>query len=266
MKPWVAAAALLASAATGRSAAIVFDDFNLGEGHFRFIPNFSGTNAGVDPSSTAEHDPTDSIEASASGDMGSQVLTLVHDSTADPFRLRHLSGDTTSSAGNPLGNVPFITSFDIDGFIGFYVKTTVPGWAVSINLDTPANTGATMIGSLPIPAIADGQWHLYEWDLDAFSDDLDVDGDGDFFEPIWVAVPGINSSSPGFLPDETYTIDSIHFRDVDGIPDVGGSVLNLDFVAKSNAGSIALLIPEPASCSLVAIGLLGLASRRRSRR
>jgi hypothetical protein len=40
-------------------------------------------------------------------------------------------------------------------------------------------------------------------------------------------------------------------------------VLFLDFVALNDAGSVALLVPEPGSLALVGFGALGILARRR---
>ena len=100
-----------------------------------------------------------------------------------------------------------------------------------------------------MPIISDGQWHLYEWDLDNTA--------------AWGAVPGIGGASP--LVNATYTIDSVYFRDLDGTPGPTATI-DFDFVAKSDAGSIAALVPEPSTFALGLLGGLGLligALRRR---
>jgi hypothetical protein len=239
----VALLSITSLALVGQSAfaAIVFDNFNVDEGHFNLAPSFSGTTVGEDPSSTADRVTTDSIEGE-----GSQLLHLVHDASFDPFRLRHLSG-----GGTPANNIPFTISEGIDGFIGFYIKTTAIGWQVSINLDGPAGSIADMDGSTSISIIGDGEWHLYEWDLDSFTD--------------WNAVPGIGGGHGGSLPFGTHTIDSIYFRDLDFEPGPTADFF-LDFVAKSDEGSIAELIPEPSIAMAALVGGVVLLGRSRRRR
>ena len=75
---------------------------------------------------------------------------------------------------------------------------------------------ADMDGSTSLPVIADGQWHLYEWDLDSTTD--------------WGAVSGIGGGHGGVLLDGQHTIDSIYLRDVDGTPGPTAEIF-LDFVA-----------------------------------
>src|SRR5215203_5456356 len=70
------------------SAEIVFDNFNVNEGHFGFSPTFSTTSIGEDPGSSADRATfPDAVEG-----PGHQAITLVHDATATALRIRHLSG------------------------------------------------------------------------------------------------------------------------------------------------------------------------------
>ena len=108
-----------------------------------------------------------------------------------------------------------------------------------------------MDGSLSVPIIADGEWHLYEWDLDATTG--------------WGAVAGIGGGHSGAVAAGTHTIDSIYFRDLDGTPGPNAEIY-LDFVAKSDSGSIATMVPEPGSVTMLGLGLGALAVSRRFRK
>ncbi len=253
MKTVLITSAAFIVCAQAASAAIVFDDFNVNQGHFGYDPNFSSTSVGDDAASTAVRVTTESLDPFGTG---SQLLTLIHDGSTTALRIRHLSGGPpydTANAGTPVGNTgfSFTTGPGVDGFIGFYLKTTATGWQTSINLDGPNNTAAEMDGSLSLPIIADGQWHLYEWNLDATTG--------------WGAVPGIGGGHGGAVADGTHTIDSIYFRDMDGTPGPTAEIY-LDFVAKTDSGSVATLIPEPSAVGLVLLGAAGLMGRRRDRR
>ena len=70
--------------------------------------------------------------------------------------VRHVSG---SGAGRSQ-NHPRPT----DGYIGFWARTTTEGIDVSIAIDNTANVTADR--GLRQTMIADGHWHLYEWNLD----------------------------------------------------------------------------------------------------
>ena len=240
-----AVAAVLSNAAT--AAPIVFDDFNASEGHFGYAPGFSGTSVGESASSTADRVTTDGPFEGT----GHQKLVLVHDGGATNLRIRHLSGSApfgTAQAGAPASNTTFVTSAGTDGYIGFYLKTTAQGWTVALNLDDSTNTGAGMDMGSPKAVVGNGEWQLFEWNLD---DDND-----------WAAVTSIGGD--GTIQDGQHSIDSIYiFTNDTGAAEEAQPDAFLDFVAKSDSGSIAALVPEPAALSVVGLGMLGVLGRRR---
>jgi hypothetical protein len=230
------------------AAPIVFDDFNTTEGHFGYAPGFSGTTVGESANSTADRVETDSpLEG-----LGHQKLVFIHDGTTTNLRVRHLSGGppyTSTQGGAPAFNTAFTTSAGVDGFIGFYLKTLAQGWTVGMNLDGADAAAASMDMGHPISVIGDGQWHLYEWNLD---DDTQ-----------WDAVTSIGGD--GTIQEGQHTIDSIYFfTNATGTNGQAQPDAFLDFVAKSDSGSIAALVPEPAALGVLALG--GLALFRRVRR
>jgi hypothetical protein len=94
-----------------------------------------------------------------------------------------------------------------------------------------------MKGGVPKNAIMDGQWHLVEWNLDLAGD--------------WGAALGIGGAA-GALPNGTWTIDSIMPRYAVGTTWPGYTGLQdiqIDFVAKSDMGSIAGLLNSPPTVS-----------------
>ncbi|HWX22227.1 MAG TPA: hypothetical protein VN578_20180 [Candidatus Binatia bacterium] len=233
---------------------IIFDDFNTSAGHFGYTPTFSSTTSGLDAvNSSSLYDTTagDPFEGA-----GAMKLTLTHSATAGTSRVRWLSGGPpydSSHGGVPSANVSFNVTGTGDGNIGLYVKTdsSGSGWNVSFNLDSGANTGATMSWSGEQSVIADGQWHLYEWTIDSTT---------------WAAVPGIGGQASGSITTGSRTIDSIYFRDNNTVPAGAVATIFVDFVAKSDSGSIATLVPEPSALALGLLGGVALFARHLRRR
>ncbi len=147
MKKLLLAVAVLVLVSGRASADLVFDNFNINEGHFTSnVTTASGSNVAMESTSTADRVTTDAREG-----LGSQKLTLVHNSTTSAQRLRHLSG-----AGTPASNTVFTTtSSPGDGFIGFWLKADTPGWTVQLALDGPL---PDLQGGVPRTVIADNTW------------------------------------------------------------------------------------------------------------
>ena len=231
--------AALGLGGSSASAAIIFDDFNVNEGHFNLAPNFSGTSVGESSTSTADRVTTEGPLEGA----GHQKLVLVHDGTATNMRIRHLSG-----SGTVANNTPFTTSAGTDGFIGFYAKTTNTGWTIALNLDGADGAGASMDMGTPKPMNSSGEWTLYEWNLDDNTQ--------------WDPVTSIGGN--GTIEDGQHSIDSIYiFTNQTGTNGQAREPLYIDFVALNEAGSIANLIPEPASMGLIALAAAGMMRGRR---
>ncbi|MEP0844049.1 MAG: hypothetical protein HRF43_15205 [Phycisphaerae bacterium] len=204
---------------------VVLDNFNTGLGHFDRAPTFSGSNRRVAGTSTSARVTTDGPLEGA-GHL--RLSFVVGAPAADNFRCRFVSG-----GASPAGNVPIITSGAQDGWIGFYLKTTQTNLTVSLWIEGPSNNFGSRKAIIP-----DGQWHLYEWNLDDNSGGPDGWGD---------STNGILTNSPT-VADGSHTIDSIIFR-TDQLPDFAeGLVMQpiyLDFVAVNPAGSVDLLINKP---------------------
>jgi hypothetical protein len=138
----------------------ILDPFDGGEGRFTWNPTDSGSTYGITTASTAEY-TTDDAQAG----VGSQRLTLVRDG-ASPALVRHVSG-----GGNPMNNRVSVggqsRAMGPNGYVGFFFKTTDADLQVGIGIDDGVSGGSTGLEiSNSLPVIADGQWHLYEWNLD----------------------------------------------------------------------------------------------------
>jgi hypothetical protein len=124
--------------------------------------------------------------------------------------LRHVSGiGSSTQAGAPSGNTPLETN----GYLGFWLMTEDAGVTVQLAVDDPgsADRGYAQL------VIADGQWHLYEWDLE---DDSQWEG--------WV-------TGNGLITGETTTVDSIFFHGA------GDARIYLDDVSHNPDGTLAAL-------------------------
>jgi hypothetical protein len=238
-------ALMLAAPAAAQSTSIVFDDFNVDEGHFNRSPGFSGSSngfqkltteyttpppAGTNPNpATADRDTTMAAEGA-----GSEKITLFDDldpTTLTPnggtARLRFLSG-----TGSPANNTSFTTGPGEDGWIGLAVKTDSPGWTVQLWMETPTATTSTPDehnGGVPKEVINDNEWHIYEWNLDDFTGGPDG----------WGSISGIVNGSATVL-DGVHTIDSIIFRNP-SMPE--SAIIYMDYVVKTASGNIVLPAP-----------------------
>lgn len=241
----LAAGVLFVAGSYASAAPIIFANFNSDEGFFNQHPGFSSTSVGeatVAPLSTADRVTTDGPFEGA----GHQNLTLRHDGGATNMRIRHLA-----NSGTPVAGTTFTTSAGVDGWIGYYAKTSVnnTGWTISLALDDSTNVAAGMDMGTAKPLIADGQWHLYEWNLD---DDND-----------WVAASG--AGGDGTIQNGQHSLDSVYiFTNNTGTANQARDPIFIDFVAKTDSGSVATLIPEPTSMALLLIGGALLGRRRRA--
>jgi hypothetical protein len=218
------------------AAIVVLDDFNVNEGHFTSAANGSGSTNGINTTtSTMVRITTDSYEGA-----GSQELLLNDDATpGGTARLRHLSG-----GGTPANNTVIPVTAGVDGWIGFALKTTSPGWNVQMWLEGPENNGSTQKN-----IIADGLWHVYQWNLD------DETGGADGWQA--AGVPGIVAGDID-VQVGNYTIDSILFRHT-ATP--ATSTILMDFVARNTDGKV----PEPATLAMAGLAMIGgLAIRRKA--
>ncbi|MCA9242110.1 MAG: hypothetical protein KDA37_17990, partial [Planctomycetales bacterium] len=162
------------------------------EGYFSSSITAGGQTT-IDPSSAADQT---SLESHLGG--GSQALDI---RATGSWTLRHLSGGAA-----PAGNL----ALEAEGYVGFWLMTESPGLTVQVALDDPGTADRGLLKNI----IADGQWHLYEWDLE---DDAQWEG--------WV-------TGDGLITGPTVTLDSIFFYGV------GDALLYLDTVAHNPLGSL----------------------------
>ncbi len=189
-----------------RDDTFVYASFENGiEGPFNLTPGFSGSTTGIDAAnSSAMPDFSTSFKG-----VWSQRLIITDDpSVSGGWFVRHLSG--SGSRGN---NVPRPTN----GYVGFWAKTLDAGCQITIAIDNTSGTTADRGNWKNL--INDGQWHLYEWNLD---DDNDWHG---WFE------------GDGIINTADFTIDSIQLQR----PSDGNAIIYLDEIAQSSRKSLKYL-------------------------
>ena len=185
----------------------IIDAFDKTAGHFNVAPNYSGSTAGIDASSTAAWTPM----YSASGNGGSVEVRLVD----NPALTTDLSCRFLSGVGAPTSNdslAPF-------GWVGYWMKTNTapPGAMVAIGIDDPSDPATKR--SVMLPVISDGEWHLYQWNIEDISQ----------WTP-WVVTSGLSK-----IKGPRASIDAVWFFAPNGSQPW---VLNLDNVSYNPYGRI----------------------------
>ncbi|MCK9408443.1 MAG: T9SS type A sorting domain-containing protein [Bacteroidetes bacterium] len=185
----------------------VIDNFDKTAGHFNVHPTYSGSTTGVDASSTAAW----TSMYSRSGTGGAVEIRLVDNAaSSSDLSCRFLSG--TGSPANNDSIAPF-------GWIGYWLKTnTAPAGAkVAIGMDDPLDP--TTKRSVMLPVINDGEWHLYQWNVE----------DPTHWTP-WVVTSGSSK-----IKGPRASIDAIWFMAPNGSQPW---VMNLDNVSHNPFGMI----------------------------
>jgi hypothetical protein len=224
-------AVFLTAANLSSAAPIVLADFEGIETPFASAPTTSGTNRNV-TSATA-----DLSNIFAFTGTGSERLTITPpnpgtstDFPTDQFRLRFLSG-----GGAPSSNV----NLGPDGYFGYFLRTTTEGLVTAPALDD----GAALELGVFLPVIADGQWHLYQFNLDDPEQ--------------WNAFAG--TAPNGEIDGPTVTLDSIFFQGATA----SSPEFYLDTVAYNTSGDLTALVPEPSAAGLLLCSAVGLLLRRK---
>ncbi len=116
-------------------------------------------------------------------------------------------------SGDAAGNTPR----SAQGCIGFWARTTAAGVQGSMAINAPGPTARGVRRLL----VADGAWHLYEWDF----------LNGAQWEPL--------AGGDGRFSAGTFTLDSIQL-----FGRINDAVVDLDLVAHNAFGSLAALLPN----------------------
>jgi hypothetical protein len=215
---------------------------------FNLHPDWSGTTQGTDTAANGTSNTLVTTDG-ARGTLQSASLNIPFvDEPTDSGRswqVRFLP-----NAGGSASAANF--TFAPDGFVGYYMKVDSSVTAEMLTaplLEDPGTTTAT--GGVLKTIIKDGQWHLYEWNMD---------NPADFPNTFNVTGTGIYGSG-GTLGDTTLSgnqsFDSIGiFSDTDA-----SAVIGIDQIGFNNEGTLA--VPEPGSLALLGLGFGALARRRK---
>ena len=218
------------------------------------LENFDGTkgrfNSAVNASGSSQHIAATSASAidtavKHTGSSSLRVDIVNTNVTPERMQLRFLSGGGT--AGNNTVNG---AAMGPHGSVGVFLRLD-PAAAdlfVSILLDDGlASSNGTERGTF-FKIIADGQFHLYQWDLS----NADV----------WA---NFNAGNGDILGPNAF-IDALYFSsaaDTVGGANFSGSVW-IDTVAYNPNGNLNYLVPEPATMLAAMAGLMSLVCRRRA--
>ncbi len=233
MKKCLVALCLLAVCALPVTAAnVVIQDYEAGGAPFDLDPNFSGSTTGILPSSAIAL-----VADGVGGSTQASELTLDDDPAS-------AGGWITRFVANGAGHL--VVGVPTTGYIGFRAKLDQAyaglGLEVGFAVDDP---GTADIGN-PQTVVADGQWHLYQWNLADDSDWTTFD-----------AYYGSSGLGNGTIDGATVELDSIAIRTaVDG-----DAVLRIDDIVYDPAG---MIVPEPTT-GLLLIAAMGMALVRRNR-
>lgn len=218
----------------------IFDDFEGTKGRFASAVNASGSSFNIAASSSSSVDSTESF----TGDSSLKLNIVNTNAASARTQLRFLSGN-----GTPGNNVVDDKAMGNTGFVGVFLKME-PGNPnpLFVNFlidDGTTTTNGTERGNFQ-QIIADGEWHLYQWDLTE-------DGPWTNF-----------NAGNGVINGPNAFIDALYFSssaNTSGGPNFSGTVW-IDTVAYNPNGRLDYLLPEPTSIAAT-LGLLGVMARRR---
>jgi hypothetical protein len=220
----------------------IFDTFEGSKGHFASSMTASGSSRNVAATSTATLDTTQH----QSGNSSLRLDIVNTNATPTAMQLRFLSGGGTPNNNTAAGD----KAMGNTGFVGVFLKMdpgNVPLFVTMLLDDGTADSNGAERGNF-LQIVADGQWHLYQWDLSE---------DG----------PWANfNSGNGVIGGPNAFIDSLYFSSAaatSGGPNFSGTVW-MDTIAYNPDGTLNYLVPEPGTAAMAMAGLMTLVRRRRA--
>ena len=194
--------------------------------------DFERNDLGAFSSPLAASGSTQGINAPASANIA--MTGIAHNSTWSQRLIIADDPAVNSPTENPVGGwfVREVADASLtrnvvrasDGYVGFWAVTTTPGIATSLAID---NASDTLLGrSRRTSLIADGRWHLYEWNLD----------DSSQWEA-WLQGGGV-------IDPRGFMVDSLLF-----FGPATNAVINIDDISHNAGGSLSE-VPEPTASAL----------------
>ncbi|MCX7394011.1 MAG: phosphodiester glycosidase family protein [Planctomycetales bacterium] len=173
------------------SSHFTYDDFEAGdEGNFGYSLSISASTHGINAAGSS----ATAVNTAGHGGQWSQQLviqgdpntTVRGDNPQSRWSVRHFSGDRiAASPATRRAN----TIRPAHGRVGLWAMTTDRGLQISLAIVGRSETKADR--GTPQSLIADGQWHLYEWNLDQ--------------SQMWQ----VSFQETGVISDPEFTLDSI---------------------------------------------------------
>ncbi|NLH60788.1 MAG: T9SS type A sorting domain-containing protein [Ignavibacteriales bacterium] len=215
------------------------DDFEDGlPGHFPLATTYSGSTVGLLP-----FIPVVDSSTALMGTKSLMVKLIDNPAIFGPYFCRLLSG-----MGTPANNVVLSQN----GYVGYWLKADRPYLGCGLILDD-LNANGTGVGtnerSIDLPVIADGSWHLYQWDC-ADSNQWNAfiaSGNGLIQDPVTIDAITFTSLDTTSIAGDTATvfIDFVCFNPIGVVPvefasfiaSASGNVVDLRWVTATETNN-----------------------------
>jgi spore germination protein YaaH len=182
---------------------IILENFEQSVGRFYRQPTFSGSTTGISSSSSSNRN----VGFSLNGAGSLEIKLFDNTSSTNDWTVRLLSGGGFPDSNQVLNST---------GYIGFYLKTsTAPANAkVAITIDDGA--GGTEL-SPKFDVINDGQWNLYQWNLNSTGWSNFAGGNG-VINGLTVTLDAIMFYAPNNSPQWNIYIDDVSYNQNNPLP------------------------------------------------